>query len=311
MVQLHHINMKITPDIAKDIAKHHFGMTPEGVRELTGGHTNFTYQVVIDDEKYIIRIADDPVKIQYFQKEQWAVQRAQEKRVPVPEILEVGNEAASFPYMIVRWVDGEHASIYPDRLKVVEEMGKWASVINSIPTVGFGHVFDWSSNRLSFKETWKDYLEKEMEVDKRLELFERHKIFEDGQLSRLRSALKEMSDWNHKPTLTHGDMRLKNVLVNDKGKITAILDWETCTSNIAPYWDISVALHDLAIDEKEAFLTGYGMTLTEYRKIAREVKAINIINYAPFVEMAYEDKEKKFLESFKTRLRGMFDLYTL
>ena len=50
---------------------------------------------------------------------------------------------------------------------------------------------------------------------------------------------------------------MKNVIVNEAGEIKAILDWEDCSSNCAPYWDFSIALHDLSIDGKQKFLEGY------------------------------------------------------
>jgi aminoglycoside phosphotransferase (APT) family kinase protein len=53
-------------------------------------------------------------------------------------------------------------------------------------------------------------------------------------------------------------MRLKNVMVDEAGKITAVIDWEFCSSNVAPYWDL--ALHDLSVDAKQAFLGGYGVS---------------------------------------------------
>ena len=38
--------------------------------------------------------------------------------------------------------------------------------------------------------------------------------------------------------------------------------WEFCSSNVAPYWDLSLALHDLSIDAKQASLGGYGVSET-------------------------------------------------
>jgi hypothetical protein len=86
--------------------------------------------------------------------------------------------------------------------------------------------------------------------------------------------------------VNHGDLRLKNVLVNEKRLITAIPDWVTCTSNLAPEWELSAALHDLPIDEKEAFLEGYGLSGKEVSAAAPAVKASNIKNYLAIEEHA-------------------------
>lgn len=307
--------MKITKSTAEEVMKHHFGKAPKEVREVPGGLVNFVYMATVDAARYIIRISDDQARMQYFQKEQWAVKKAQELKVPVPEILEVGNEASSFPYMIVRWVEGTPALDIADRREIIRQMGKYTALIHTIPTSGYGHIFDWSSNQLSRKETWKEYLEKEFGIEERLATLERHKMLDEEGMISLRRQAKEIMAWDGKPHLSHCDMRLKNVLVDDKGKIAAILDWESCMSQIVPYWELAVALDDFAVDDKEAFLDGYGMTPQEYRRIAPGVKALNMLNFAQYVEGAYgeknEVKRKEITEAMRARLRGAYDLYSL
>ncbi|WP_245433814.1 phosphotransferase [Methylocystis hirsuta] len=38
--------------------------------------------------------------------------------------------------------------------------------------------------------------------------------------------------WDPSPVLNHGDMRLKNVVADASGAITAVIDWECCASNV-------------------------------------------------------------------------------
>ncbi|MDE1940879.1 MAG: aminoglycoside phosphotransferase family protein, partial [Patescibacteria group bacterium] len=231
------------------------------------------------------------------------------------EILEVGNEAAEFPFMIVERGAGQPALSFADRKRMVRQMGRLTAKINEIETSGYGHVFDWSSNQLSKNDTWKDYLEKELKLDERLAALERHKLLDEERMADLRRECRELSDWSYKPHLCHADMRFKNVLVDDSGKVCLVLDWESCMSNIAPQWDLCVALDDLSLDEKEIFLEGYGLSPQEYRRIAPGVKALNIINYAEFVENAAalknDDKRKKAFDMMRSRLRGALDLYSL
>lgn len=307
--------MKVTAETARTILEHHFGKFDAEIEEVSGGLANFTYKASIGGAAYVVRIGEEQSKLQYFLKEQWAATKVREARVPVPNILEVGNEASKFPYMIVEWVDGIPATVWPDRIGVVEEMGEYAALIHSIETSGYGHVFDWSSNQLSRNDSWRDYLMHELEISERIELFERYRIFGDEGTARLRSAAKEVMNWSHKPCLNHGDLRLKNVIVDEKGRICAILDWETCVSSVAPYWDMSIALHDLSIDEKDAFIEGYGLSRQEYRNRALGIKFFNIMNYAPVLQAALEEKKeesrKEAVETVKARLRGDLDLYSL
>jgi hygromycin-B 4-O-kinase len=111
--------------------------------------------------------------------------------------------------------------------------------------------------------------------------------------------------------LTHGDIRFKNVVLDETGKIRAILDWENCTSNLAPQWELSIALHDLCIDEKEAFLEGYGISPREYAHFAAAIKTLNLLNYSDAIKDAIATNNHARLEELRARLNGTFDLHSL
>ena len=114
-----------------------------------------------------------------------------------------------------------------------------------------------------------------------------------------------------KPTLNHGDLRLKNVIVDDDGEIAAIIDWDDALSTIAPEWELSVALHDLSVDEKHLFIEGYGLEVEQVQEMANLVKAFNMINYTDAIERAVAIKDHKALSEFRLRLSGGLDLYSL
>ncbi len=293
------------------IIEHHFGKKPKKVSHLSGGLSNFVYEAVMTEkDKYVIRLCDVPQKINYFIKEQWAVAQARERGVPTPEILEVDNQIIQYPYMVLRKVEGRVGNEASDRRKVVFQMGKYLSMINNVPTHGFGHVFDWSNNTLSKRETWKDYLDKEWMAKQRIELLEKEEILTKDNIKKLKAAFKELELLDLAPHLNHGDMRLKNVLVNDESDIVAVLDWENCQSNLAPHWDLAIALHDLTIDEKEAFLEGYGMREKDYIAIAPLLNVINILGYTPYITANLEQKNQKALDQQRLRLNGHLDLYS-
>jgi aminoglycoside phosphotransferase (APT) family kinase protein len=299
----------VTEETVSIVAQHHFGKTPKKITQLTTGLANFVYEVDMGGEKYIFRLSDLPLKLGYFLKEQWAVGQARERGVPAPDILEVGNEVVPNPYMIVHKVGGINALEHGDRTKVIHDMGKYAAIINTIPTTGFGHVFDWSSNKLSKRETIKDFIEKEWDAPARIQILEEFDMLTKNQFKKLRDILKEMESWDQSPTLNHCDLRLKNILINDEGNISAVLDWENCISFMSPHWEISIALHDLTIDEKQVFLDGYGIRPKDMEKMSDRVKAINTLNYALHIRSAANRKDSAALEKFRARLRGALDLY--
>ena len=305
------IDARKAESYARQIIEHHLGSKPKRITERAGGLTNFVMEVDHADGDFIVRMSTAPAKIREYLKEQWAIARASEIGVPTAEVLEVGADIVGIPYMVLRKAEGQEATHHPERFAILREMGRLTALIHSIKTSGFGHTFDWSSNQLSRNDTWKEYLHGELKVEPRVDLLDKHDMLTKEQLKRLRSVVHDMERWKPSPVLNHGDMRLKNVLVDDPGAITAVIDWEFCTSNVAPYWDLSVALHDLSVDAKQEFLTGYGLTDSEVRDMAPTLKAINVINYAPFVERAVEERDRAKLEQYRTRLRGALDLYSI
>lgn len=298
-------------EMAETLIEHHLGSKPSRAEELAGGLTNFVFEVDHPDGEFIVRLSFEPSKIKDFLKEQWSIARAREVGVPVPEVLEVGADVVETPFMIARKVPGEAATDHHDRMDTLRELGRYAALIHSIPTRSFGRTFDWSSNQLSRQETWKEFLHEELGMDKRLDFLEEHEILGKRQLKHLRETFEDIENFDHKPVLNHGDLRLKNVMVDEHGAIQAVIDWENCTSNIAPYWDLSVALHDLSIDAKQEFLVGYGMSEEDIREAAPFIKALNVLNYVPYVEGLVKKNDTIALDRYRTRLTGALDLYSL
>ena len=297
--------------MARDIIVHHFGSKPRRIEHKTSGLSNFVFAVKHKEGDFIVRISPEPTRLNSFIKEQWAQSRARELGVPIPEILEVGSDIIGEPFMVSRVVEGGEATYHPKRLEIVREMGRYAALINTIKTDGFGSTFDWSSNQLSRNETWRQFLDKELQFEDKLKTLEKRKMLSPANIKKIHKILTNACKAEVEPTLNHGDIRLKNVMVDEEARITAILDWEHCTSNLAPYWELSLALHDLSIDETQEFLDGYGLPEKQVREVMPVVKAINFVNYAPAVERLAQAKETALLEHYRTRLSGALDFYSL
>ncbi|MBC7904312.1 MAG: aminoglycoside phosphotransferase family protein [Gemmatimonadaceae bacterium] len=296
---------------AKKIARHHFGRSKAVIEYKPAGKTNFVFQVKNNEGKYIIRIGKGLDKLNDWKKEQWAMERAAEKNIPVPKILEIGHKVVSAPYMIQQSINGHEASDHPERLNVLEKLGAFARLIHTIPTNSFGSVFDWSEKGLPKKRTWKSYLENELKIGSRLRFLEKHEFLSPGKLAHMRKLCEKIKKWKIAPSLNHCDLRLKNVLTNNAGDILAIIDWENASSNIAPYWDLSIALHDLNIDAKQKFLEGYGLDTEEFEKMSYALTVFNLLNYIPTLQRMMERQDMASLNLYKLRLNGSLDLFSL
>ncbi len=303
------LTSKSAQQMAKQVLTHLLGSKPKHIEPMGGGLTNYVFEARHPEGDMVVRLSANPAKVKEYLKEQWAMARAREQGVPVPEVLEVGTEPIPFPYMVSRKVAGVEGTHHPERFRILRELGRFARMIHAVPTSGFGHTFDWSENRLSRKETWSDYLEREFHGEQRLSLLEEHEMLPKHALKVLRRTLRDIEDWKPMPMLNHGDLRLKNVIVGPDGGIVALLDWEFCTSNVAPYWDLSLALHDLSVDAKEELLAGYGMTPRELLDAAPALRAFNVLNYAAVVSRAVKEKDQPTLDRLRARLNGGLDLY--
>lgn len=296
--------------LAKQIVETHFGKPPSRIVYKRSGKTNFVFAVNHVDGQFVVRLTPEKERIDAFRKELWASQKAREAGVPSPEVLAVGNDLGEEPYMIARRVTGSEATEHPRRRHIVHEMGRYAQVINSIHTESFGANFDWN-NYAPKKRTWAEYVDEEWEVARKLELLAEHKILSKQELLKLREIVDDTKTAHIQPSLNHGDLRLKNVIVDEDGEIAAIVDWDECISTIAPQWELSIALHDLSIDEKHLFLEGYGVSNEEMKKMAPLIKAFNIINYTGWIERAIDSKDHKTLAEIKLRMSSALDLYSL
>lgn len=296
--------------LAKTIVEKHFGQPPSRIVYKRSGRTNYVFIINHVEGQFVVRLSPDAGRIEAFQKELWATQKVREAGVPSPEVLAVGNDIVSEPYMISRRVTGSEATHHPRRSRIVHEMGRFAQIINSIQTASFGTNFDWTTSG-SKNFTWSDYLDNELEVEKRLRLLTKHEMLSDPELKKVEKTIDGTRTLQIKPSLNHGDLRFKNVIVDDDGEIAAIVDWEDCLSTIAPQWELSIALHDLSIDEKHLFLDGYGLDIEQVEEMSPLIKAFNIINYANAIEYAVETGDHKTLSDYRLRLAGGLDLYSL
>lgn len=296
--------------LARKIVRKHFGTPASRIVYRPSGRTNYVFAINHVEGQFIVRISPDPEKIDAFLKERWATEEVRKAGVPSPEVLAVGNDVSAEPYMITRRVTGTEASHHPRRNRIIQEMGRFASMINSIRTTTFGANFDWSASGVKHR-TWSAYLQEEFRIDERLEFFETHRMLPLATLNSLISIIEASRNKHIKPSLNHSDLRLKNVIVDDDGEIAAIVDWEECISTIAPQWELSIALHDLSIDEKQLFIEGYGLNNRHFEEMAPLIKAFNIVNYHAVAQRAIQQHDHKKLAEIKLRLNGALDLYSL
>lgn len=295
---------------AAEVIESHFGRPPTRIVEQGGGLTNSVWRVRVKGVHVIVRTHDDATKIDDYRKEHWAMDAARAVGVPVPRVLEIGNVADGRPYMIVERIDGVDGREAKDPNVVLHELGGLAAKLHTVRTRGFGPVFDWSANTLSRHRSWQAWLATGFRIERRFETLARHRMLTERQIATLRTTAKAICGWRKVASLQHGDLRLKNTLIDRKSqRIVALIDWENATSLPPPHYDFSIALHDLGVDGKEAFLDGYGLRPKAYRDALPFIRFFNVLDYADAVEQAAQQKDRARVAALRLRLAGALDLY--
>lgn len=296
-------------DYVMQVARKVLRRDPDHIRRRGGGLTNLVYQVDLDDRSVIVRINADPHKLKVFERERRAMKLARDARLPVPRVLHVG--ADPHPFMVLENVRGAVGTHAYDRIGTVRQMGGIAARIHRIQMTGFGPAaIDAALGPgVARRHSFGAHLEKDLDASERIATLERLGMFLPDNANKMREILAHMSTWRRNPVLHHGDLRLKNVIVDPDGRIVAVLDWENCTSSVPALWDLSISLHDLTIDEKQAFLQGYGYGPRELTKSIGYMRLLNALNYTPFIAAMAEGNEKAKLNWHRARFAGDFNLY--
>lgn len=298
--------------VARHILGSQFGASGAELLPKEDARTNYVVEAVTGHGPVVLRMGPAAEAKARFERERCVTARVRDEGIPAPEVM-CSGESAGWAYMILRRMPGRPATNHPRRLEILNEAARAAATqIHRIRTIGFG--FDFSLDGMPCgkgESTWAGWLIGVLGADRRLEFLRLHGIISDRQFGRLLETLQAVEEWSYPPVLNHGDLRLKNLLVDETGKILGMVDWERCVSAIGPHWDLGIALHDLGVDEKEAFLDGYGLSPDEVLRLVPVWRLFNALNYFPAVRRRVGSGSAEALARIRNRFRGALDLYAV
>lgn len=299
------------PDaIVRDAVVRELGTAPSKISRTGGGLSSQTFNVEASGGRYVVRIGNQPGKRAGFERERRATERARAAGIPTQHIVAVGDESG-WAYSIALAVAGEPGHTHPHRDGVLDGLARLAVRVHGIGTVGHGEDYRWAGESGAGLRTWPDFLHDDIDADARLQRLRERDVLSQHQHETLAATLARISAWRDAPVLQHGDLRLKNVLADRDGNVCALLDWETSLSAIGTAWDLSIALHDLSIDDKQRFLTSYGMPDAAIRDAAPVWRLFNVLNYAPKLDELIAADDRAGIERLRTRVSGALDLYPM
>ncbi|HXW09462.1 MAG TPA: aminoglycoside phosphotransferase family protein [Steroidobacteraceae bacterium] len=293
--------------VARYIFEQAAGTAPGRIRVQEGGRTNHVFVLENPDGAFVLRMDEQDDKVHQYRKERWAIDHARRMDIPAPNVIEVGTTPDGVSFMLSRREPGRPATDRDDALAVLRQLGQYARKLHGETLGQFGghqggETAPWTG--------WEDFLRHEYDMDRRLYQLLALGLLDEFTARRVADVVLRLGE-GREPRLNHGDLRLKNVLVEEgSGRITAIIDWENAIAAPSPEWDLALALHDLSVDQKDAFLDGYGIEHEELVAARSTLAALNLLHYAPFADDAARTGDEQRLRHYRRRFARLHDLYS-
>lgn len=293
-------------DLISKVFQDSLSITIAAVTSITDrGITNRVYVTeTAGGQKYIARL-NEATSLNEFKKELWASEKARGEGVTTPQILRVGVDGGT-AYSIQEHIEGIHGTDYESASKIWQDMGVAARLIHSVPTSGFGDRIDEQGN---FLGSWNDYLSYNIESLTETDFLLQDGILTKEQSIKIKTLLEKLRDTHLNFGLVHGDLSLKNTLVDNQEK-TWIIDWGSAHSHIIPHYDLIEILQssiDASSKEFQSFLVGYGYTIEDFNKISEEIYSVMILRAVDKVRWA-KDRKPELLEGKVNTLKKVLTI---
>jgi aminoglycoside phosphotransferase (APT) family kinase protein len=273
---------------------------------LRRGSVNKVFIVETRNTKLVVRMRDNKESLDEYTKEAWCIDKAAALNVPVATVLDVGvfEEHA---YMVQAYIAGDEGrdSLLP-RSHIWYQLGKCASLIHSIEVAGFG-LRRSDLTQAESREPWLEYLNYNIESLNENDELLKLKVLTQPQSRIIRTIFEELKGQSFDFGLNHGDLSLKNVIVDESGKVN-LLDWGSAEASIVPHHDLIQMLkmnmleNDPDDGEIHSFLEGYGISQSEFAQMLPTLESLLLLRAFDKLRWAI-DCDIEGLESFITHAR--------
>jgi aminoglycoside phosphotransferase (APT) family kinase protein len=220
------------------------------------GNVNSAFEVSTGSGEFILRAKFDRRDSEQFLREKRCAELIRATCDWTPKIIAVG-EFKEHAYSIQERVVGIVASHYPGNLvEVWEQVGQYAGQFHAIETPGYlRDIFRaQAAPEVSWCQFYSDFLGRADDAQLVAQGFLTHKEFSEAL-----EALQPLRELNFRPTLAHGNLSLKNIIVDRSGK-AHIIDWGSCVGHMSIPLDLAELLvFDLPEPQLAAYLRGHDL----------------------------------------------------
>ncbi len=277
-------------DLIKQIVDQVLNQGVQSIQPIRGkGIVNQVFAVKTDVTEIIIRMNDSPATLEVYEKERWCIEQSTIKGIPGPDVLAV-DQMDEVTYMIQTLVMGKIGEeSHLNKEKIWHTLGEYTKQIHTIPVNGFGDILSDPTRRAfisptheGFDGSWHSFIRYNIESLTKNDPLIQLGVLSYEETKKVRQKFESLFHIHFQFGLTHGDLSLKNTIVDDNGKVT-LLDWGCAGVQLTPYWDvIQLIKSQLEMDrpnksEIEAFLQGYGISKNKFQYLQPTIDVLLLL----------------------------------
>jgi aminoglycoside phosphotransferase (APT) family kinase protein len=266
-----------TATVTPWLAEHVTGFTPPFTAEvIAGGHSNLTFKLTdARGTKYVLRrppLSHTLASAHDMGREHRIIHALRNTDVPVAPALAMCDDPAvnGAPFYVMGFVDGHVIRDATIAERVLTEQARRTASESLIDTMAAIHAVNLENVGLADLARHEGYIARQLK--RWYGQFNAQKTRDLPLLDQVHDALAQRIPEQGPATIVHGDYRLDNCIVNDDGRIAAVLDWEICTLG-DPLADLGLLM---------AYYTGPDDESSAWQAQANRVKVF--LNRADLVE---------------------------
>lgn len=206
---------------------------PFGFTLIAGGHSNLTYGVVgADGARFVLRrppLGHVLATAHDMGREYRIISALGPTDVPVPPALGFCGdpEVNGAPFYVMAYVDGHVVRDRTAAELVLSPAARRTAGLQLAEVLAAIHRVDVDAVGLGDLGRRDGYIERQ--VRRWYRQWEQSKTRDLPEVDEVHRILLGTVPEQHGTSIVHGDYRLDNCMVDDDGRIVAVLDWEICT----------------------------------------------------------------------------------
>ena len=271
-----------------------FGKSLNNIEQITGlGFTNQVYKVNLCDEINIIKLRKGLRAYDDFLKERFCCEQAEKVGILTAKAICV-DKYKNVPFIVQSYIDGVNGSLCPDKSELIwVALGKYAKLLHSVDVKGYGFnmkdygvfhnyfidvkdytdVSDYFYN--SFNPTLKSHIEYNISCINQEDEFIKMGVYSLENINQIREAFSSLLDMDFELGLIHGDMSLKNTIIN--GDKVFLIDFDGAHVGIVPFGEL-IWIERNTEKEFEIFREAYGISKETFARDERIYYILAMLN---------------------------------